>query len=305
MDFKNYFCPVCNNKFTEDDDVVVCPECGTPHHRDCYFSNGGCFNSDKHNSDENISETYTDAAAKEKKILPEITVEFDDDKYKERNEFFKNAADSAPSQTPIIGGKHGYLFEIAVGKNQRYYIPRFMLMDKFKKGLNWNFCAFLCPFAWSLYRKMYKLSVLVLAVYILVFGSMGYYIMNDQEFIKANEVCMQENPEYFTDISAYLSGNGDYSLTPAQQQLIKEMENLDIPQAVVIISSVLPFAIRILMGLFSTKLYYDKLRKNIEKAENKGLFGDELKNYLHRKYGTLPLFLVGIIGLFEIMSVYR
>ncbi|MBO5066162.1 MAG: hypothetical protein J6D06_08630 [Clostridia bacterium] len=304
MDFKNYFCPVCNNKFTESDDVVVCPECGTPHHRDCYFSNGGCFNSNKHNSDENISETYTDTEAKNKKLLPEITVEFNNNKENERKEFFGNSADFAPSQTPLIGGKHGYLFEIAVGKNQRYYIPRFMLMDKFKKGLNWNFFAFLCPLAWSLYRKMYKLSVIVLAMYVLILGSMGYFIMNDEGFIKANEVCMQENPEYYTDISAYLSGNGDYSLTPAQQQLIKETETLDIPRYVAVISWALPLVVRSLMGLFSTKLYYDKLRKNIEKAENKGLYGDELKNYLHRKYGTLPLIVVGLIGIIEVTSVY-
>ena len=304
MDFKKYFCPVCNNKFTEDDDVVVCPECGTPHHRECYFSNGGCFNSDKHNTEENISDTYTDKNVEEKKILPEITVEIDDKKNEENNGLFGNPLDFAPSQTPLIGGKHGYLFEIAVGKNQRYYIPRFMLMDKFKKGLNWNFFAFLCPLSWSLYRKMYKISALIFAVYVLIIGSMGYFIMNDESFVKANEVCMQENPEYLTDISAYLSGNGDYSLTPAQQNLIKEIETLTIPQPFMFLSSALPVSIRILMALFGTKLYYDKLRKNIEKAETKGLYGDELKNYLHRKYGTLPLILVAVIGFFEVLTFF-
>lgn len=133
MDFKNYFCPVCNNKFTDDDDVVVCPECGTPHHRDCYFSNGGCFNADKHNSDENISEAYKQDVAEEIEAIPVDPVEFQDKKEEERNEFFKNVSFN-PSSTPLIGGKHGYLFEIAIGKNQRYYIPRFMLMDKFQKA---------------------------------------------------------------------------------------------------------------------------------------------------------------------------
>lgn len=303
MDFKNYFCPVCNNKFTDDDDVVVCPECGTPHHRNCYFSNGGCFNADKHNSDENISEAYKQDVAEEIEAIPVEPVEFQDKKEEERNEFFKNAS-FTPSNTPLIGGKHGYLFEIAVGKNQRYYIPRFMLMDKFKKGINWNFFAFICPLAWSLYRKMYKLSALIFAVYVLIFGTTGYFIMNDEGFVKANEVCMQENPQYFTDISAYLSGNGDYSLTPAQQELIKEMETIEIPRAVGFLCSALPFVIRVLVALFSTKLYYEKLRKNIEKAENKGLYGDELKNYLHRKYGTLPLIIAGIVGIIEMSTFY-
>ena len=300
MDFKNYFCPVCNNKFTDDDDVVVCPECGIPHHRDCYFSNGGCFNEEKHNSTENVSEAYKQDVAEEIEAIPVEPDEFQDKKEEERNEFFKNVSFN-PSSTPLIGGKHGYLFEIAVGKNQRYYIPRFMLMDKFQKSLNWNFFAFICPLAWSLYRKMYKLSALIFAVYVLIFGTMGYFILNDEGFVKANEVCMQENPQYFTDISAYLSGQGDYSLTPAQQELIKEMETIEIPGAVSNLCLALPFVIRVLVALFSTKLYYEKLRKNIEKAENKGLYGDELKNYLHRKYGTMPLIIAGIVGLIEIL----
>ena len=28
-------CPVCQQPFTETDDIVVCPECGAPYHRAC------------------------------------------------------------------------------------------------------------------------------------------------------------------------------------------------------------------------------------------------------------------------------
>ncbi len=37
-------CMVCNEKFTSEDDVVICPECGTPYHRACYEKNGSCIN---------------------------------------------------------------------------------------------------------------------------------------------------------------------------------------------------------------------------------------------------------------------
>lgn len=47
----NEKCPVCGEHFTENDDIVICPHCGTPHHRDCYNSLGHCFNADKHNTD--------------------------------------------------------------------------------------------------------------------------------------------------------------------------------------------------------------------------------------------------------------
>lgn len=51
MDFYKYKCPVCNKQFKEGDDVVVCPECGTPHHRECWEEEGKCHNSDKHSED--------------------------------------------------------------------------------------------------------------------------------------------------------------------------------------------------------------------------------------------------------------
>lgn len=42
MKYSGYDCPVCGEKFTEGQDVVVCPVCGAPHHRECYRQNGGC-----------------------------------------------------------------------------------------------------------------------------------------------------------------------------------------------------------------------------------------------------------------------
>lgn len=40
--FENKLCPVCRRPFTKNDDIVVCPVCGTPHHRACYNEKGGC-----------------------------------------------------------------------------------------------------------------------------------------------------------------------------------------------------------------------------------------------------------------------
>ena len=41
-------CPVCQQLFTETDDIVVCPECGAPYHRACYQKQGGCVYASKH-----------------------------------------------------------------------------------------------------------------------------------------------------------------------------------------------------------------------------------------------------------------
>lgn len=43
IDFTGIKCPVCEVPFREDDDIVVCPQCGAPYHRDCYTKEGQCI----------------------------------------------------------------------------------------------------------------------------------------------------------------------------------------------------------------------------------------------------------------------
>ena len=48
MNYEGLPCPVCGRHMHEDDDIVVCPDCGTPQHRECWMENGECVNSEKH-----------------------------------------------------------------------------------------------------------------------------------------------------------------------------------------------------------------------------------------------------------------
>ncbi len=45
-EYENKRCSCCGEKFKKDDDIVVCPECGTPMHRECW--NGHCPNEQRH-----------------------------------------------------------------------------------------------------------------------------------------------------------------------------------------------------------------------------------------------------------------
>lgn len=49
--YENESCPVCGRKFNSEDDIVTCPQCGTPHHRECYASLGHCANESRHGTD--------------------------------------------------------------------------------------------------------------------------------------------------------------------------------------------------------------------------------------------------------------
>ncbi len=48
--FENKLCPICRARFNDKADVVVCPICGTPHHRVCYEIRGKCGLENLHES---------------------------------------------------------------------------------------------------------------------------------------------------------------------------------------------------------------------------------------------------------------
>ena len=43
-------CLSCGIEFTSTDDIVVCPDCGTPYHRSCYEKEGKCINIELHDN---------------------------------------------------------------------------------------------------------------------------------------------------------------------------------------------------------------------------------------------------------------
>jgi DNA-directed RNA polymerase subunit RPC12/RpoP len=48
--YEGYDCPVCGRRFQETDDIVVCPKCGAPHHRDCWSREGHCHFESAHDT---------------------------------------------------------------------------------------------------------------------------------------------------------------------------------------------------------------------------------------------------------------
>lgn len=48
LNYKGQKCISCDREFKDGDDTVVCPECGTPYHRECYIKEGKCINDSLH-----------------------------------------------------------------------------------------------------------------------------------------------------------------------------------------------------------------------------------------------------------------
>ena len=49
--YEGQTCPVCGKHFSENDDIVACPACGCPHHRDCWKQEGHCHFAADHGTD--------------------------------------------------------------------------------------------------------------------------------------------------------------------------------------------------------------------------------------------------------------
>lgn len=302
MKYSNYRCPVCSNQFTEEDDVVVCPDCGTPHHRECYVNNGKCFNQDKHGTNEPVEVEFVDVEKNEniqenadfsQPELNESRTENPQEIVQEIFEEFKNNKDYS------LNGKHISFYEAAIGKNQKYYVPRFMLMDKSKKAVSWNIGGFFVPLAWCLYRKMYKFAAIIFALYILLIGTIGFNFMSNEEFVNTVVECAEEDPNFYENILLYNTSNSNVSLTEKQMKLNELTNNLKLPVPVQIMTYVIVYGVRILMGIYATNLYYKKLTKNIEKVDKLDLSPDMKRSVLFRKCGTLPFIIAAIVGFFE------
>lgn len=168
--FENDKCPVCGELFKENDDVVVCPECGTPHHRECFDKVHKCANRKLHKTDFKF-ERSADAQpeqepeqenAEEKASLPFMPViENKGTETEEVKQIVEEAAAQSDEKADVtVDGVSVYDVSQVVGANVKYYVPRFIK----GKGLNWNWGAFFFGYLYFFFRKMYMQGFLFLAV---------------------------------------------------------------------------------------------------------------------------------------------
>ena len=200
-------CSVCHAYLFEDDDVVYCPDCGAPYHRDCYNSVGHCVCEDKHGTDEAYKKPEdTVSPAKEEKSEAANTVcDICGESYdiSERScpkcgaPNFKAVGGPAfvpydflggvPENTDLGGGVTAAEARRFVFSNTTRYIPKFAAMKEGKK-VGWNWFAFLFPFGWFLSRKMYLISAVtgILSVCFMLFMMpfMNQDGMTTAEYIK-------------------------------------------------------------------------------------------------------------------------
>lgn len=193
MDYQNMTCQVCQKEFQKGDDIVVCPECGTPVHRECWKQLGHCVNEYRHGTGWSFE---IPSAAKEPEVETVKTesgpaldegsdVESDPNSFTpygngQMGQYGGYAYRSVGADGQMRQGWHNIGADEPIGdftakdyasvvqKNSQSYIPKFMRMSKTGAKNSWNWAAFFFAPFWFVYRKMYGWAVLALVLSIIV-----------------------------------------------------------------------------------------------------------------------------------------
>ncbi len=185
----SHICPACNTVFNEKDDIVVCPVCGTPHHRHCYNDLGHCVFEEKHDdgfqweagpsavpgdgsivavgnavcshcgAENNAGDNYCCRCGRS--LLPNNTSDGSHGSgYNTGNnsESSFNYGGFAPNDE-IAGHK---ISELAayVGPSSHYYIPRFLRFNSIPLLPGFSVSAFFFGPFYFFYRKLYSLGMI-------------------------------------------------------------------------------------------------------------------------------------------------
>ena len=257
--YENQPCPVCQQSFQPDDDIVVCPVCGTPHHRDCYKQNGECGNFEKHNDGFRWAPEKAEEPVKTEPNETPIFSNFNEQS-DETPPFFKNVT-SQFSLFPKEMEEDILTDEVAefVGLSSPKYVQNFFYTKSNKKTFNWA-AFFFTPY-WFFYRKLYKLGAIFLAITLLL--SIGFSLMPPVQ-------------KFYTDMTEWTekySIENFTSLTEEELAQANEDRNalvFENPTGAVLVltQAGLGLAIQIFIGLKANKWYYDHTLKNIRKIKS-------------------------------------
>ena len=192
-DYKKMACAACGMPFDDKSDIVVCPECGAPHHRECWKEIGHCACEEKHSDgyewqpekiyigdidSEQEKKSSFHQEQTEKTVCPNCGKETNkSEKYCEYCGYYLYEAEDPFSfgemnrdmeelfpfdQAENIQGVPAGDVKRFVGNMWIYYIPRFIRMVHSKSPVSFNFTAFLTHGLWFISRKMYLPGILMM-----------------------------------------------------------------------------------------------------------------------------------------------
>ncbi|HIR02560.1 MAG: RING finger protein [Acutalibacteraceae bacterium] len=317
MDYTGYTCPVCHEKFKNGEDIVVCPDCGTPHHRVCYAQNGSCANAAKHGKDYTWGEPKTSSAQEEDTQM--VACARCGSKNNKQalfcsrcgmplTEQSKQHPGQQPQGVPFGPGIPGMqnMFDPMAGVNPEeefadnvkagdlaayikvntpYYMSVFQKIKMFGSG-RFNLSAFFFSGGWLLYRKQYVAGAIVTAIFALttIFSSLYF-----NHFAQIYESLAQA----VNSTSPFAIVQASFSL-PADQLfmfLLSPVLNL------------LRFILMIVCGIVGNKLYYKHCIKKVREEKSASRSGASVAQALQQKGGVNTVLAMVLLFSYIIMNM--
>lgn len=286
-DYKKYKCPVCNKQFKDGDDIVVCPECGTPHHRECYKLTGHCVNQGLHKSGYSFidSEKEKLKVEEQKETAKSFEGEYSGDYYYSPDDDFvaqakKEVQEKKQASTDSDNTDGGFfsiptiqvdesfykmrgtidglsISDIAatVRTNVSRFIQIFKKQSKTKKKAGWNWAAFFFGSFYLLFRKMYKQGV-------------AFFCLAMTSIIAGEAFILKFAPKYVSAVQNFVTqyaSNPSGISTADAQKLLTTSDAINAQKIVYIILAVM-LLLRIIEAIFADYFYKGTVASIIKKV---------------------------------------
>ena len=274
---KQINCALCHAYLFPEDDVVYCPECGAPHHRECYNKIGKCALEEFHGTENQYDKLKRAMEEKEAKEAKEKEAEAIPEPEQPFGNFI--SVDFLGGVKPDLIIEDGVTAKEAakfVMSNTMRYIPKFAK----RKKASWNFLAFLSPCAWFLSRKMYKWGIVTGAV----------------QLVSSLLTLPYQN------ILASLGIEGSIYSYQYAEQLAQHMDKFSPTViAALFVGGILSALVSILSGVYGDWIYRNHTINTIKEIKTSSA---EVELDYRKKGGVnFILFFVGLFGLSYILNI--
>ncbi len=263
--FENTECPVCKVRFEEGDDIVVCPDCGTPHHRACWALTGKCVNSGLHASGYSFRE---EAEKREKKVheIPTFYVPSPEQAEASREE--KTNADAPPAEflaginseysksSETIEGKRVSDIAAAVVTGIPYFIKQFSANSDGDSKASWNWSAFIFGSFYFFYRKMYRIGISLMSLVLAI-------------MFAADLAIAKLAPKFVALLQEAVAFAADKNTEALYQKFTEAANASDFSKATTVFYIMLAViaVLRVIVALFANRLYKKHIFALIENVD--------------------------------------
>ena len=306
MRYENEKCSFCGELFQQDDKIVVCPECGAPHHKNCYEITSKCAFDNLHTEgfvwspsiETKETESHTTAASRETKVCPVCQSENDilADVCSNCNAPFLVSAKQTDSQRINIDGEYISTNEyidrentVTVGEasvyiktNSEKFIKGFLKAKYTKSNQKFNFAAFFLSAYWFFYRKMYLQGIL--------FAGAG--IAGALFFMSLISRCFPEAMAYLSSAAGQTNSNVTEIFEKYQEYMLSGIKQHPALYRAICFFPLIFLAIQLVAGFSANSIYLKKIKKDVQKIKAISPNKDTLYAYLYAKGGTSILMVV-------------